>query len=251
MEAMEELTIAFTSEVLGFDDMVVDIIGESRRKEQETVATFPFGGPDIERELAAVVRRETRLLEAYESEAITLEVLKERKAKLAEERVRIQKLAEAQERASDAPEPSTLSLVAGRIASGTDALGKVKTDAERRDILRSIFSEIYFKGESVTAFMIAPDLLPADGGDSFPGIAHGLISLGEPFQLHEPEEPVPDGMKRCTKCLEVKSVDDYHRVRKDGGDGAGNRVARCKACLNAENAARHQRRKAAKRKGEM
>ena len=92
--------------------------------------------------------------------------------------------------------------------------------------------------------MIAPDLLPADGGESFPGIAHGLISLGEPFRLHEPEEPVPDGMKRCTKCGATKPVDDYHRVHSDGGDGAGNRVARCKECLNAENAARHQRRKA-------
>ncbi|MFT4546197.1 MAG: hypothetical protein ACI8XO_003211 [Verrucomicrobiales bacterium] len=60
---------------------------------------------------------------------------------------------------------------------------------------------------------LTPDLLPTDGGESFPGITHGLISLGEPFRLHGPEELVPDGMKLC------------------------------KECLNAENAARHQRRK--------
>jgi len=237
MEFAEELTLAFAREVLGFDDMIADIIGESRRRDQKTVATFPLGGPDIERELASVLKREARLLEAYEGGAITLEVLKERKAKLAEERVRIQKLAEAQENAALAPEPSTLSVVAGRIASGTNALAKAKTDTERRNVLRSIFSEIYFQGDSVTAFMIAPGLLPADGGESFPGIAHGLISLGEPFRPHEPEETVPDGMKRCTKCKEVKPLDGFYRVKKDGEA----RVARCKGCQNAEAKARHQR----------
>ena len=229
--------MAFAQEVLGFDDMVADIIGESRRREQETVTSFPLAGPDAERELAAVVKREVRLLEAYEGGAISLEVLKERKAKLADERARIQKLAEAQEKASLAPEPTALSVVATRIASGTDALRKAKTDEERRDLLRSIFAEIYFKGESVTAFMIAPGLLPLDGGESFPGIAHGLVSLGEPFRLHEPEEPVPDGMKRCTKCLEVKPLDGFYRVKKDGEK----RVGRCKDCQNAEAKARYRK----------
>ncbi len=34
---------------------------------------------------------------------------------------------------------------------------------------------------SITACTLAPGLLPADGGESFPGIAHGLVSLHEAF----------------------------------------------------------------------
>ena len=75
---------------------------------------------------------------------------------------------------------------------------------------------------------------PFHGGESFPGIAHGLVSLGEPFRLREPEEPVREGMKRCTKCGRAKPVGDYHRKAKDGGDGPENRVARCKECQSAE-----------------
>ena len=85
---------------------------------------------------------------------------------------------------------------------------------------------------------------------SFAGIAIGLVSLGEPFRIPSPEELLPAGTKMCTKCGEVKLVDDFHRKHKDGGDGAENRVTGCKKCKNAQNAERHRRRKAAKRKGE-
>jgi len=57
IENLEELTIAFIREVLGFDDMVADIIRESNRKESQTVAQFPLW-PDTEKEHSNVVKRE-------------------------------------------------------------------------------------------------------------------------------------------------------------------------------------------------
>lgn len=240
IEGLEELTLAFVGKTLSDDKLVADIIGESDRRARDTVSSFPLGGPDLEKQMDQVKRRERRLMDAYEGGAVDLDELKERKGKLAEERARIRRLAEAQRGAElDIAEKAGMEA-ANLVAKGARALEASTSDAERKELIKSLFSEIYFRGESIIAFTFAPGLLPPDGGESFAGIAHGLVSLGEPFCLDGPKEPAPQGLKCCTRCGETKPVDEFHRKRTDGGDGGGNRVAGCKACKNAQNAERRR-----------
>ncbi|MFT5108540.1 MAG: hypothetical protein ACI8XO_003862 [Verrucomicrobiales bacterium] len=196
IEALEELTLAFVGEMMSDGELVADIITESERRACDTVSSFPLGGPDIEKQLDQVKRREGRLMEAYEGGAIDLSELKERKKKLLDERSRIRRLAEAQNAAEKAPDDSKRSKVARRIAEGAKVLDASTSDAERKEVIKELFSEIFFRGESIIAFTFSHNLLPADGGESFSGIANGLVSLHEPFRVTEPEEPVPRSVRK-------------------------------------------------------
>jgi hypothetical protein len=238
IEAQEELTLAFVKEMLSDEELVAEIISESERGARDTVSSFPLGGSDIEKQLDQVKRRERRLMDAYEGGSIDLDELKARKGKLSEERSRIRRLADAQRGAEDdTTEKEGLEAVKF-VAEGAKALDASTTDAERKKLIKSLFLKIHFRGESITAFTLAPELLPANGG--------AIVSWNRKRTcLASPEEVLPAGTKMCTKCGEVKLVDDFHRKHKDRGDGAENRVTGCKKCKKCKNAVRHQRRKAA------
>ena len=43
----------------------------------------------------------------------------------------------------------------------------VADDGDAKELIKSLISEIYFRGESIIALTFAPGLLPACGGRSF------------------------------------------------------------------------------------
>ncbi len=106
---------------------------------------------------------------------------------------------------------------------------------EIRDVVHSVFREVYFvngkHGPELCCFRWRAGALPGGGGSVFENIAiEGVVTPEHNFTLADIEEQIPDGHRKCTKCMKVKKLNDYHKKRKDGGEGAGNRRSACRVC---------------------
>jgi hypothetical protein len=85
-------------------------------------------------------------------------------------------------------------------------------------ILQSIFAEVFFRHESVSAFRFAPTFIAEVGQGA--NVSTETIHLEQPFRLHE---PVPEGRRRCSSCQEARLVSDFYPKR-----------SQCRRCFNGK-----------------
>ena len=130
------------------------------------------------------------------------------------------------------------------------AFRRVTTSAQKQAALRGLFAKVFFDGAGIVGFVAKdPSLRPlptydeASPLENEEGILKGGIRLETPFVIErakEPEQPVPDGYKRCGVCREIKPLDAFHLVRAKKGTW---HYYACRECTKQLQRDAYQRRK--------
>lgn len=205
---LDELAEAFLLKFLEEKDFVSAIFTHARAKQSEKVVSINLGG-SLETKLKDLQKRDNRLLEAMESEVISIDEFKQRRERLTEEKNAILSAMKSQQQ-SEAEEERDLTTLLGY---GVERWKKLKTTKEKKAFLGQIFTEIYFRGDSISAFRFAPTLVSAT--DPVWGFATTMPVALEPFFRITPlpvVEVIPDGHRKCTRCKEVKPLSDFHKM---------------------------------------
>ena len=230
-EELEELTEAFVTRFLADPDFVKAALQHAREKQAGKVVNIDLGASAKDR-IADLERRDKRVLEAMEQGVLTIDEAKQRRRRIAEERVGLMKAVEA-DRGGLAGDEELAGVAAG-ISKGLAGWPSAGTVREKKAFLSKVFSEIYFRRGAITAFKLAPGLVGKDAGIwSFAAAIPVALDPAVCLKIPEPEVGVPDGMKRCSRCREVKSVKDYY-----------GKLAACKRCVNKASAARYRKKRA-------
>jgi len=159
---------------------------------------------------------------------MSLAEAKQRRQRLEEEKQQLLRtLRDAEDGTSDPVLPQG---VIGRIAAkGLEAWTSLNCPREKKTFISTLFMEIYVKGESITAFRLAPSLVGKDSGE-WAWVADIPVTLPEPFRINPLKEKVSvaAGHRQCTRCQEIVPDSGFY----------GQRPA-CKACEKAANNARY------------
>lgn len=224
---LDELASAFIERFLA-DQEFVDAVLEFARSKQENIVGFSVED-SVKVQLTELSKREQRILAALEAGAMSLEEVKQARARISEKR---KALRQSLERAKPIEPPQDLLGLAGALEGGLERWRKLKTTRERKAFIASIFSELYFRhhdGGEITAFRLTPGLV---GGKCGPwGFAAEMpVMLPQPFRLAPKEPEVPSGMRRCCRCREIKEPAEFYRDRPA-----------CRKCLRADCKARAEK----------
>lgn len=236
-DRIEELVGEFVIKFLEDKEFVSAVLEHAEAKQDSKIVGFGDTGEAIRQQCAEIEKRDKRLLDALEAGAISLSELKQRRARLGEEKQRLLATLEAsQTGTAGAGLPGGL---LGRIAEmGADAWKSLACPRKRKALLTTLFCEVYLRGESVTAFRLAPSLVGTDAG-VWSWVADIPVTLPMPFRITPEEDPPPpDGHKRCTRCKKVAPLADFYSTRPA-----------CRACEKAANNARYAA-KVARAKGQ-
>ncbi len=229
-EQMDELVSAFALRFLEDPLFLSAILKHAKSKQCESIVNI---GSDsqLRREISDLDKRDRRVLDAIEAGAMSLAEAKQVRARLAEsKRGLLATLANLSP--SDTGEVLPQGVI-GRIASmGPAAWTSLSCGRERKELLATLFMEIFVRGESITAFRLAPSLVGPDSGD-WRWLADVPITLPEPYTVTPPPEVVeiPAGHRQCTRCRSVLPAEDFY----------GKRPA-CRSCDKARNNARYRER---------
>lgn len=237
-EQMEDLVSAFVIRFLEDKEFVTAILGQAKAKQRETIVGIESAPTLLRQRLSDLEKRDRRLLDAVEAGAISLHEVKQRRQRLDEEKRTL--LASLRDAESSPGAEDLPGGVMSRIASlGSAAWTQVECPRERKKLLSTLFLEIFVKGESLTAFKLAPSLVGSDSGD-WSWVADIPVTLPDPFRVTPLKEPValPDGHRYCGRCETVLPAVDFY----------GNRPG-CRSCVKAANNARYAAKTAARRAG--
>lgn len=234
IEKMETVVVAFVSKFLEDPDFVSVVLQHARSKQRSTIVGIDSAPALTRQRLADIEKRDRRLLDAIESGAITLVEVKARRKRLEEEKsglLRSLRELEDAEKSPDMPKG-----IIERLASlGPQGWTRITCPRERKKTLSALFLEIYIKGESITAFRLAPGLVAGDSGD-WGWVADMPVVLPVSFRLGPEPQPleVPEDHRKCSRCSEILHVSEFYGKRSG-----------CRACLKAANNARYAAKKSA------
>ncbi|WP_341408088.1 recombinase family protein [Luteolibacter soli] len=206
----------FTSSILNF-----------AREKQSNIVGFSIEEA-TKAKLDDLSRRDARIMAAIESGAMDVHEAKQARLRLQTQR---QALLATIERTT-APDPGQVELqgIAGKIANGKAAWLKLVTPREKKEFVAKLFSELYFRDQELTAFRLAPGLV---GGGVWKFASDMPVILETPFRITDPDPEVPEGMRRCPTCKEIKEFPAQFY---------GDRP-RCRKCARAACKARHERKR--------
>jgi DNA invertase Pin-like site-specific DNA recombinase len=228
-ENLDELLVAFCEKILTEPKLLVTVIEASARRTAQVIRAFrPPTKDDAIRKLR---QRDERLLEMCEVQTISIDEFRARRAKIRAEIERLESVAEATK--ADAPPTVTLTEFARQVTKAVVRFARIESALEKKQILRELFAEVFFRRESVSAFRFSKSFLAELGETS---LATQTVQLSTPFHIRELPQPLPKGHKRCICCGRVRPLIDFYSRR-----------ARCRDCYKeALNQRRRERRKAQK-----
>jgi len=187
---LDSLVVAFCEKVLGEASLLAQLISDSINRSSQIVRPFPV--EKFQETIAKLKRKERHLIEMCAAEAISIAELKAEREKINAE------IARLRNSENDRPKHRGLSVqqLARLLIKG--ALGFRRAERrEQKQILEHLFSEIFFKGQSIRAFRLHPSI---SGLASDSDRLSQTIYLPDPFRI-TPEIPV--GQKQCSRCAKI------------------------------------------------
>lgn len=207
---LDELVCAFAGAFLSDTGFVESVLAHARAKAGNVVG-FDIGD-DLRRQLDENAKKDQRVLDGVEAGVLDLAEAKQRRDRLKEERKRILKSQEAQQKPEATGE---LRGVAAQIAKGLAGWEELTDLKDKKALLASIFTEIYFQGASIVSFKLSAGLV-GTLDDAWAAVAAIPIPLPKPFRLHEPEAEteIPAGHRKCSRCKTVKSESAFYGPKR-------------------------------------
>jgi DNA invertase Pin-like site-specific DNA recombinase len=202
---LDALLIAYCTKQLADAELLGSLIAGSIQRAQEVIRPFPTIKPDDE--LAKLQRREARLIEMCKAEAISIDELVRERAKLREEKARLQRVKPAQSTAT--PERMGIEEFVTTVVRWAVRLGSRADKRQQRDDLMQIFADVFFQGRSITAFRFKPSFLAALQPEYAQQLSH-TVTLPKPFRT-DPEIPATE--KQCNKCGRTKPAEEFAKRR--------------------------------------
>lgn len=225
-EHLDALASKFLESCLDDPDFTTSILNFAREKQSNIVG---FSIEDATKaKLDDLSRRDARIMAAIESGAMDVHEAKQARLRLQEQRKTL--LSAMDRTTSNDPGLTELRGIAGKIANGKSEWLKLTTPREKKDFIAKLFTELYFRGQELTAFRLAPGL--ASGG-VWKFASEMPVILETPFRITDPDLEVPEGMRRCPTCKEIKEFPAQFY---------GDRP-RCRKCARAACKARHERKR--------
>jgi DNA invertase Pin-like site-specific DNA recombinase len=210
-EGLDALIVAFCQRILANEQVLSSIIKSSVSHQTEVVRPFPVQSKaDAISKLEA---RDARLIQMCSMQTITIQELREQRAKLHAEIARLRELGGDQ----SPPVKAELGIeqMARLLVRGALGFSRIKERQAQKVILEGLFRRVFFRRESVIAFQFADELLACV--KDIPCMASGIVDLPAPFRI---VEEVPDGHKKCSFCKKIfPSCEFFHRK------------SQCKPCL--------------------
>lgn len=220
----DSLIEEFTLRTLANPDTLTSLVLGSFRRSTAVISPFPVQTSDSR--IAALKKRDARLLDAYESGTIEHDEFRSRRIQIRKE------IAEAAEKVERPAPANSLSVeeFCRRLVRAAIRLKRIKDRSEKKAIIRELFRAIHLKDRSIVAFRFEADV-PIEPNQSAPS-ASALIHLDVPFRLPSNEDDVPPEHLRCGACRKVLPKEDFYPTRKH-----------CKPCVNRNNRERYKRKK--------
>jgi hypothetical protein len=196
-ERLDALASKFVEKCLDDPEFTSAILNFAREK-QSNIVGFSVEEATKAR-LDDLSRRDARIMAAIESGAMDVHEAKQARLRLQTQR---QALLSSMER-TIITDPGQVELqgIAGKIANGNDEWLKLVTPREKKDFIAKLFTEIYFRHQEITGFRLAPGLV---GGGVWKFASEMPVILETPFRITDPDPEVPEGMRRCPACKEIK-----------------------------------------------
>jgi hypothetical protein len=199
---LDAVLISFFQKTLTDVGLLSAIISSSARRSAEVIP-FRVAGP--EQALEKLKRRDRRLLEMCESEAITIAEYRERRSELRKEITALENLLAAPAQRKD--NAMTVEKLADLVVHSVTGFDRAEPNAQKA-ILQGVFAEVFFRGEAITAFRFAPSFIAELGQEKIASTE--TIHLDQPFRIRE---PAPAGQKRCSCCQATLPCSDFYRGR--------------------------------------
>jgi len=236
-DRMDELVSAFVLRFLEDREFLTAILAHAKSKQRDTIVAMEMVPAAIRQQIADLERRDRRVMDAIEVGAISLSEAKQRRLRIEEQKRGLLVTLERAESEEENRDSMPQGLI-GRIATmGVQAWTSLKTPREKKDLVTAMFMELFVKGESITAFRLAPSLVGNDSGD-WGWVADIPITLESPFRITPlpVEVDILDGFRQCSRCRCVLPNSAFYKVRPA-----------CKDCEKKANQARYQAKVAAKK----
>lgn len=224
-QATDDMVEQFAVKILTDPATLQQIIEQHMRRTSSVISPFPVDAGGAQS--AALKRKLTRLLEAYENGVLELDEYRTRRDALRHQLDEIERRVAKQDE-----KPITgIEEIARKVVRGAFRLKRVSDVAARHEIIHSLLAELHVKDDAIVAFRLR---LVDTGGSP----AAGLIFLQPPFSLRKPEPSVPAGFRRCSCCGETKPEGAFYTSKP--------RKNECRLCLSKKAHAAYLRRRAAK-----
>ncbi len=208
-EAIFNLALNTISDAPTLEKLVTETVERSR-----TVIAFPAKAAE---QIAGFRRREKRLLDALEAGEISIDELRERRARLKKSIQQVEKTDRelASRQAIDIREITRLAV------QGAFALRRIANDREKKAVLHALLAEVHVRDFSIVALKFREDLLAspraAEQELAVPIELRPAINVGPQLEL------LPPGQKRCIRC---------NVVREDASFSF--RLNRCRDCIREQ-----------------
>src|SRR5260370_39982480 len=99
---------------------------------------------------------------------------------------------------------------ARKVVRGAFRFKRITDRKEKKAVILSLFSDLYLKDRSITAFKFRDDLGMKSGVKLGPGFATPRIHLDTPFTLPPVVPPSPRGIRRSSACRQVRGASDFY-----------------------------------------
>ncbi|BCU76393.1 hypothetical protein llg_11080 [Luteolibacter sp. LG18] len=228
-EVIDELFTEFVEKFLADPEFTSSVLRQARAKQGEKIVSISVGEP-IQAKLDELAKRDERILAALEAGALAIGEAKQRRERIAEERATLLKSIGGSSHPGRAVEQESgpWSLLEDR--------GKWMASAsvrERKAFIARLFSEIYLRGDSVSAFRLAPTLVASN--DPVWGFAATFpVALDPPFRLPSGDPSaaeLPAGHRFCRGCNQAKPESGFYDPKR----------SRCKECSREACRQRHRK----------
>jgi DNA invertase Pin-like site-specific DNA recombinase len=225
-EQLDALASKFVERCLDDPEFTSEILNFARDK-QSNIVGFSIENATRDK-LDDLSRRDARIMAAIESGAMDVHEAKQARQRILEQR---KALLSALERTTVTdPGQTELQGISGKIANGKREWLKLVSPREKKGFITKLFTEIYFRHQEITAFRLAPGLV---GGGVWKFASEMPVILEAPFRITDSDPEVPEGMRRCPTCKEIKEFPAQFY---------GDRP-RCRKCARAACKARHERKR--------
>lgn len=193
---LDKLLVAFCSGLLRDERIIAATVEQSIKQHAEVVRKFPSTGPN--KLIRKLQTEEKRLIRMCAEGAIDIAELKRERQTVRDEIQRLRESAQAVTKPKPAMTSAKLARMIVKAMRNFDHLEK----RDQKMILEQVLAEIFFRGESVTAFRLNHSFLAALAG-SESDLAE-TIHLNPPFRT---TVEVPVGKKLCSRCGKLFDLD--------------------------------------------
>lgn len=224
---VDKAIITLGATVLRSEAHLSRMLAESYRRSTELVTPFAQVAPPSA-QLDDLLKRDKRLLDAYEEGAITVDELRHKREALRQKRAAIE---EASNSAKPVSKDGFLAM-ARMVVKGARRFAAIKDKRQQKQVIHALLYEVHIRQDQIISFRFRPSALAAGWKDQ---TTSTTVLLPKPIVIGDQPESVPPGRRRCIKCNTVKAEADFYR-----------KLNRCNACRTVEERVRYERRKAAK-----